>query len=68
MICELARPTDNKPETRYVKGETRYMKIQKPGSAVEDARTLRMGSAQILRRCSLVVRGYVEVAALQVEG
>ena len=39
-MCELARPTDNMPETRYVKGETRYMKIQKPGRAVDDARTL----------------------------
>jgi hypothetical protein len=27
----LARPTDNMPLTRYVKGESRYMKIQKRG-------------------------------------
>jgi hypothetical protein len=27
----LARPTESIPLTRYVKGEMRYMKIQKPG-------------------------------------
>lgn len=37
----LARPTDNMPETKYVKGETRYMNIQKPGRAVGVASTLR---------------------------
>ena len=36
----LARPTESMPETRYEKGEMRYMKIQKPGRAVGDARTL----------------------------
>lgn len=35
----LARPVDIIPDTRYVKGETRYMKIQKPGRAVGLART-----------------------------
>jgi hypothetical protein len=29
----LARPTDRTPDTRYVRGEIRYMKIQNPGSA-----------------------------------
>lgn len=39
-MCALARPTDNMPDTRYVKGDTRYMKIQKPGRTVGVARTL----------------------------
>jgi hypothetical protein len=33
-------PTDITPLTRYVKGETRYMKIQKPGNWDGDAKTL----------------------------
>ena len=35
----FARPVDMTPLTRYVKGETRYMKIQKPGSCAGLART-----------------------------
>lgn len=35
-----ARPTDNTALTMYVKGETRYMKIQNPGRAVGVTRTL----------------------------
>lgn len=27
------RPVETMPETRYVRGETRYINIQKPGSA-----------------------------------
>lgn len=38
FVC--ARPVDRTAETRYVNGETRYMNIQKPGSAVGVARTL----------------------------
>lgn len=37
--CVLARPVDIIPDTRYVKGETRYIKIQNPGRAVGLART-----------------------------
>lgn len=37
----LARPVASMPLTRYVKGETRYMKIQKPGRAAGPASTLR---------------------------
>jgi hypothetical protein len=33
-------PTDRTAETRYVKGLTRYMKIQKPGRALGLTRTL----------------------------
>lgn len=36
----LANPTESMPETRYVKGETRYMNIQKRGRLCGDARTL----------------------------
>jgi hypothetical protein len=32
-IGALPRLVDSKPDTRYVKGFTRYMKIQKPGRA-----------------------------------
>lgn len=39
-ILLLARPVESMPSIRYVKGETRYMKIQKPGRAVGLARTL----------------------------
>src|SRR5436305_14840040 len=35
----FATPTDSIPATRYVNGETLYMKIQKPGSDVGVART-----------------------------
>ena len=33
-------PTESIPPARYMKGDTRYMKIQKPGSVLFDARTL----------------------------
>src|SRR5271155_6142580 len=36
----LATAVESIPEIRYVNGETRYMKIQKPGNAVGLARTL----------------------------
>lgn len=36
-----ARPVERRAETRYVNGETRYMKIQKPGRAVLETMTLR---------------------------
>lgn len=37
---ELASPTEIIPDTKYVKGEMRYMKIQNPGSVCGDAKTL----------------------------
>ena len=40
VISLLARPVESMPSTRYVNGETRYMKIQNPGRAVGLARTL----------------------------
>src|SRR5947208_15058670 len=39
VTLAVARPVDSTAETRYVKGERRYMKIQKPGNAVGDVRT-----------------------------
>lgn len=36
----LARPAASMPLMRYVNGETRYMKIQKPGRVPGPARTL----------------------------
>jgi hypothetical protein len=36
------RPTDSTADTRYVKGDIRYMKIQKPGRAVGDTKTLKL--------------------------
>ena len=35
----LARPVASNPDTRYVKGDRRYMKIQKPGKELGVART-----------------------------
>ena len=40
MTRVLARPTESMPSTRYVKGLNLYMKIQKWGKVVGDARTL----------------------------
>lgn len=42
----FATAVDRMPDTKYVKGETRYMKIQKPGRDCGDARTLGGKSAK----------------------
>lgn len=40
VIGAFAKPVLRTPETRYVNGETRYMKIQKRGSRFGPMRTL----------------------------
>jgi hypothetical protein len=41
---EFATPVASMPDTRYVKGETRYMKIQNLGRVAGVARTLANGA------------------------
>ena len=61
----FAMPTDNIPSTRYVKGLTRYMKIQKPGKTDGDAKTPQKTSVrENMRLAMLPPVSAVSIAAM----